>query len=61
MGVPERIILPVRLASDILGWLAGELSGRLCRLLGKDHRPTHPSPLELQIGVAASGKPATVP
>ncbi|MGH3884191.1 MAG: DUF5995 family protein, partial [Pseudonocardiaceae bacterium] len=47
--------------SDILGWLAGELSGRLCRLLGKDHRPTHPSPLELQIGVAASGKPATVP
>ena len=63
MEVPKRIILPVRLASDIVGWLAGEISGQLCKLLGNDHRdrPAHPSPLELQIGAAARGKPATVP
>ncbi len=63
MEVPRRVILPVRLASDIVGWLAGEISGQLCKLLGKDHhdRPARPSPLELQIGAAARGKPTTVP
>ncbi|MGH4011299.1 MAG: DUF5995 family protein [Pseudonocardiaceae bacterium] len=63
MGFSRQIILPVRLAWHIVDRLAGGISGQLCKLLGEDHRdrPAHPSPLEIQIGEAARGRPATVP
>ncbi|MFN2496302.1 MAG: DUF5995 family protein [Pseudonocardiaceae bacterium] len=63
MKLLGRVMLPVRLAADVVGWLGGEISGQLGKLLRKDHsdHPRHPTPLELQIGAAARGKPATVP
>ena len=59
MGLVGLAMLPVRMALDVVGWLAGVVSEQVCKLLDKD-RPDSPSALELQIGAAARGKPTTV-
>ncbi|MGH3908662.1 MAG: DUF5995 family protein [Pseudonocardiaceae bacterium] len=66
-GWAASILAPVRQTVEVGGRvvdrLTGGIAGRLWRMLGNDGKGsrTEPTPLELQIGEVARGKPATVP